>query len=246
MFDVLAADNDARGVPVTDGIGLLRGRRRNQIVERGQGAIAVAAELRVGMPLVVEDLVLAADGRTAAGFGAGAGDGVEVGLDEILDAAVRARREFEIGDEFEIGETFARDDVAAGGGFLAVVFQNGEDTVFDDPAFGGKRLGAGAAPAVRGLPSQSRRQPSRFSCSVSVLDGGSVAAVLVSCLSRTFRKRTCRPLRFVFEPMPCTCKAMKPRGVRLSVISARATPLSQVLMEGPELQYAACSTRPVW
>ena len=84
------------------GFGCLVADRRDQVVERAEGAIAVAPELGVGMAFVVENLELAADGRSRAGLVLR----VQVRLDEILDAAVRAGRELEIGHEFKTGEPF--------------------------------------------------------------------------------------------------------------------------------------------
>ena len=48
---------------------------------------------------------------------------------------------------------------------------------------------------------------------------------------RRLRQRTSRGS--VLSPTPCTCRAMKPRGVMPSCRSAAGTPLSQVLIESP-------------
>src|ERR1700690_588797 len=77
------------------------------------------------------------------------------------------------------------------------------------------------------LPSQSNFQPSAFSCALNVL-----FSLLIS-RRRRWRKDTFSPTLLVSCPTPWTCRAITPRGVRLSVISARNSPFSQVLMDGP-------------
>ena len=57
-----SADDDAGGVPVAYGFDRLIVCGGDHVVERGLGAVAVAAFFGVGMDGVVEDLVLEADG----------------------------------------------------------------------------------------------------------------------------------------------------------------------------------------
>jgi len=60
MFDMIRGIDD-HPPDISRPDGSLTGHRldgRNQVVERGQGAVAVGAELGVGMPSVVEQLVL--------------------------------------------------------------------------------------------------------------------------------------------------------------------------------------------
>ena len=102
MLDMFAFRNNQRVVPLADVIGLFILRSRDQIVERTKRAIAVAAEFRVRMPFVIEHLKFRAEGRADGGFGAGAGDGAQVRLHEIFNAAVAAGGGFEIHLEFEI------------------------------------------------------------------------------------------------------------------------------------------------
>ena len=98
------------------------------------------ADLRVGMALVVDHLVLVRDGAAAAAIFA----------DEILHAAVRAERDPPLELQIEVVERVDRDDVAAA---LAALRRRDvlEPTVLHDPAVVGKRGLLEAAPAVRRL-----------------------------------------------------------------------------------------------
>ena len=58
VLDLCAAGHDAGGVPLADRARLLRRRGGIEIVERGQSAVAVPPEFRVGMTLVIKNLIL--------------------------------------------------------------------------------------------------------------------------------------------------------------------------------------------
>src|SRR6185369_8380562 len=116
VLDVGPARDDARGIPSSDGARRLAGRGRDQVVERGERPVAVAAELRVGVERVVQELEFAADRGAGGGRLAARSDRMEVGLDEVLDATVGARREAEVDAQLEVGEAVAGEEVAAGGG----------------------------------------------------------------------------------------------------------------------------------
>src|SRR5579863_8675424 len=85
MYDmVVGIDDDATRVPLTDGpkdaFWLIGG---DEVIEAGEGAVAVASQLGVGMKAVVEQLIFEADGGTRVLLFGSEGD-------EIFDAAVRA------------------------------------------------------------------------------------------------------------------------------------------------------------
>ena len=88
VLDVPPVRDDASLVPLADRLHRLRRRGGDQVVERSQRPVAVAAGLRVGVPGVVEQLVLEPD-RRALGL-------VELGVDVVLDPAVRPRRQPEL------------------------------------------------------------------------------------------------------------------------------------------------------
>jgi len=104
---------------------------------------AVHARLGVRVIGVVENLVLAADGR--------ARPLVELGVDEVLDAAVGALRDLEVDDELEVLVLIDRHDVAAGRRLAAARLGHGQHAVLDGPALLRKGLQPRAAPAGRGL-----------------------------------------------------------------------------------------------
>ncbi len=151
MFDVGTTDEDAGRVPFANGIRVFGRRCGLEIVERGDGAVAIAAQLGIRMQFVIKNLIFQSDGRTRGRFGAGAGDGVEVGLAEIFDAAVRSRGDFEIQHQFKLRIAFLGDDVAALGRFCATARQHGQYAVFDFPALGRKCVQSGATPAGSGF-----------------------------------------------------------------------------------------------
>jgi hypothetical protein len=63
MLDVASVRDDPRLVPLADRARGLGRRRRYQVVERRERAVAFAALLRVRMPRVVEQLELEPDRR---------------------------------------------------------------------------------------------------------------------------------------------------------------------------------------
>src|ERR1700677_2287828 len=126
------------------------------------------------MALVVEDLVFVTNGGAGRSFCASAGDRVEVWLHEIFDAAVRAGRDLEIRHQLEAGITLARDDVAAGAGFLAVARLDGAHAVLERTVPGGEVIRFRAAPAVGGFA-----VPEEFPAVVLLLVGEGVWRRLV-------------------------------------------------------------------
>ena len=141
VFDLGALGDHVGVVPVADAVGaLVRGGL--QVVERGDRAVAVAAELGVRVDGVVEHLELQAEGR--------AGALVEVRLHEVLQAAVRALGQAEVDGDFELLVTFGRDDVTGVGGFLAVTLGDMEHALLDGPAGLREVRALGGAPALAG------------------------------------------------------------------------------------------------
>ena len=64
VLSVGSADDDTGGVPLAYGLDWLRACGRDQVVEGGHSAVAIAAFFGVGVEGVVQDLVLEADVRT--------------------------------------------------------------------------------------------------------------------------------------------------------------------------------------
>ena len=98
----------------------------DEVVEGGDGAIAIFAELGVGVYSVVENLILLAD--------RGAGPFIKVKVDHIEDAAVGSCADAEVDGELEVGEFTRGDDVAGRAAFFSAEIGGGEQTVLDDPA----------------------------------------------------------------------------------------------------------------
>ena len=89
-------------IPLTHRHHFLIARHRNQVIERPETAIAIAAKLRIRMMFIIEDLVLHADGRSLGGFLTTLRvHGRNVRLHEDFDAAVAAIGRLEISHEFE-------------------------------------------------------------------------------------------------------------------------------------------------
>jgi len=130
VFDVVAFDDDAGGVPFANRFqGFICGRRE-YVVKRGR--LAVRADLSIGVASVVEHLVLGTR-RCGAGLG-----------DEIFDAVIAGEWEFPFPGELEVVEFFLGDELGA------FDFGDGvECAVFDFPAAGG--LAGVRSPPVHGL-----------------------------------------------------------------------------------------------
>jgi hypothetical protein len=112
------------------------------------------------MPLVVDDLILVADGRVA------------VFEDEILDAAVAARRDLPVDHELELFEGVLRDDVALAVRVFPVVRRKRERTVLRLPA-GVRGIGFFvSAPPVERVTIEEQDPAGFFSASVSVFGAG--------------------------------------------------------------------------
>ena len=142
VFDLGALRDHVGVVEFADAVGALVLGGRLQVVERGDRAVAIAAELGVRVDGVVEHLELQAEGR--------AGALVEVGLHEVFQAAVSARGELEVDGHLEFLEALDRDDVAGVGGFLAVTLGGAERTLLDGPAGLREVRALGGAPALAG------------------------------------------------------------------------------------------------
>ena len=80
MFDMVSAHHDSGRIPLADGFRFFVFGRRQQVVEGGQRAIAIAAQLGIRMPGIVQDLVFVANGGTDGRFGAGASDRRKIGM----------------------------------------------------------------------------------------------------------------------------------------------------------------------
>ena len=142
VLDLGALGDHVGVVEVADAVGALVLGGRLQVVERGDRAVAIAAELGVRVDGVVEHLELQTEGR--------AGALVEVRLHEVLQAAVRALGQAEVDGHFELLEAFDRDDVAGVGGFLAVTLGDVEHALLDGPAGLREVRALGGAPALAG------------------------------------------------------------------------------------------------
>ncbi len=142
VFDLGALGDHVGVVPVADAVGALVLGGGLQVVERGDRAVAVAAELGVRVDGVVEHLELQAEGR--------AGALVEVRLHEVLQAAVGSLGELEVDGDFELLEAFDGDDVAGVGGFLAVALGGAEGAFLDGPPGLREVRALGGAPALAG------------------------------------------------------------------------------------------------
>ncbi len=135
----VSARHDARVLPRTDlGRDAHVGhqlRARQHIVERGQGAIAIDAELRVGVPLIVEDLVFQPERRLA---------GRIVRRSQVIeDSTVSAFRNLELHLQLEGAELLVSHDVAA-----TRTRQNRKLATRQGPAIRRKALVSRAAPPL--------------------------------------------------------------------------------------------------
>ena len=139
MLYVTVLDDDHGGVPCGDVERLLLGSR-DEVVERAELAVALHAELGIGVTQVVENLELAAYGTAFAH--------VHVGIDEVFDAAVGAFCYLEVNFEDEVVVVLLGDDVAAVAALGTVGLLHLEHAVLDAPAFLGEGLNLGTAPAV--------------------------------------------------------------------------------------------------
>lgn len=140
MFDVVALDDDAGLVPLTDGFEGFGGIACDQSVQGSRAGLGVFA---VGMFGVVRDLVF------RAGFVRG-GCGFS---DPVHDAAIGACGDFPIEPEFEVGVGLTTHNIAT-----TTTGDTAESVFFDRPALGGK-LGlfeaakvAGGGAVEEGLP----------------------------------------------------------------------------------------------
>ena len=150
VYDGAFIDHDLGLVPLAVGLRVLR-NGRDHVVERRRLAVAVHAQLGVGMVLVVEHLVL----------GAGDVDRLDLLLavlrrgdllGEVENARVTALRHLPLELELEILELVREDQVAAVArlGFAAARAVELDGSVVDRPARRHLVL-AVAAPAVEGL-----------------------------------------------------------------------------------------------
>ncbi len=130
VFDVVAFDDDAGGVPFSNRFHGLVGSGREHVVKGGR--LAVRADLPIWVADVVEHLVLGT-GRGGAGLS-----------DEIFNAVIAGEWEFPLPGELEVVEFFLGDEL---GPFN---FGDGvECAVFDFPTAGG--LAGVGSPPVHGL-----------------------------------------------------------------------------------------------
>lgn len=142
VLDMVAADDDHGGVELVEDEGLVVADG-DEVVEGPELAVALDAELGVGVTQVVEDLEFAADGRSGAL--------VEGGVDEVLDAAVGTLSDLEVDAEHEVAPCAGGDDVAAVGALGTVAGMHLQLSVGDGPSLFGEGVELGAAPAVGGL-----------------------------------------------------------------------------------------------
>src|SRR3954451_18223362 len=155
VLDVVAADDQADLVPFADRV---RGVRRgcDQIVERSGGPVAVLAHLRVGMPLVVQDLHLVPDTRVTRAAGRF--------RNQVLEAAVAAGCELPLERQLEVAVLAGGDDVTADSWLLALgaLLDGAVDTRPPGGREGGRVV---AAPPLGGLAVE-QQLPSRrlFRC----------------------------------------------------------------------------------
>jgi hypothetical protein len=142
VLDVAAVRADFADVPFAGRLDRTLVRLQH-VVERG--GLAVRANLGVGVPLVVDDLILVADCRAL------------ILEDEVLHAAVGARRRLPFPAQVEVVVHLRADDVARAARVLAVVGRQRQRAVLDLPA---RLAGVGllvAPPAGEGLPVEQRR-----------------------------------------------------------------------------------------
>ena len=127
------------------------------VVERGR--LPVRSDLRVGVALVVDQLVLVADGR------------VLILEDEVLEAAVAAFRYTPLPGQLEAVVGRGRDDVALTARIGPVAGIDGQQSIFDaPPRAGGVRLLV-AAPAVERFPIEQQRPAGLLFLRRQLIDG---------------------------------------------------------------------------
>ncbi len=156
VLAVGSVDDDACGVPLADGVDGLVLRRGDHVVEEAMVRSPAMPFLASGWSNVVEDLVLEADG--------GAGASVEVGIDEVLDAAVGSGGDAEVDEQFEVGVLARGDDVAGVAALFTAVLGDGDHAVLDLPTGGGEGGTVVAAPAVGGLAVEEEMPALGFFC----------------------------------------------------------------------------------
>src|SRR5262245_910322 len=168
MLAVIAAEDYARLIPLAYGAQLLPRSRGNQIVQRTG---AVARELPVLVTVVIENLILESERRVIWRLG----DGEFFG-DVVLDPAVRARRDFPLPGQLEVGETVHRHEITAGE--RLPVRQRGhlaardllDRAVLDHPVSGRDGVVAQPAPADE-RPAVEQQLPPRVQLGCSQLIG---------------------------------------------------------------------------
>ena len=123
------------------------------VVERRR--LPLRSDLRVGVPLVVDHLVLVADGR------------VHVLEDEVLHAAVAAQRDLPVPGQLEVIVGLRRDQIARAARVLAVVLGEREHAVLDAQRVRWHPASCSRASRSSVLPSKSSFQPAFVSSAVS-------------------------------------------------------------------------------
>src|SRR5689334_6025580 len=142
VLDVVAADDDAAGVPLARGLqGAVGGG--HDVVERRR--LPVRPDLGVGVPLVVDQLVLVADRAVA------------VLEHEVLQAAVAALRDAPVPRQLELPVRLGGDDVTRTARVGLVARGEAEEAVLRDPARAGGIGALVAVPAVEAGPVEEQR-----------------------------------------------------------------------------------------
>ena len=170
---------------------------RKHIIERSR--LTVRTDLRVGVTVVVYELVLVTDGR------------VLILEDEVLEAAVAALRNAPLPGELEAVEGGGRDDVALAAGVGAVAWIDGQESVLDPPPRAGCVRLLIAAPPVEGLPVEEQHPAGLLFLSRELIDRVSGCGLLCDGRRRERGRRRNRrdrrrdvvtQVRHGFHPFP--------------------------------------------
>src|SRR5690606_25004744 len=153
MLPVVPSEDDAPFIPLTGRLQWLVRRRAHKIVQARRLAIPIHPRIRIGVTVIVQNLVFEAQ-RRARGWMSHR----QLFADVVLDPAVPALGDLPLERQFEIAEGLRRHQISTGAGLPVRLYRYiaawdlHDGAVLDRPVGGRNLIPAAAAPAVEGCP----------------------------------------------------------------------------------------------